>query len=253
MTMERLEKTGSGPAMLLVHGVGLDLHIWDWLVPELEEGFTLYRYDMIGHGARAGLGRALRLDDFMEQLGAVIDQIGEPPVLVGFSMGAMISALYASERSEKLSKLVLMSGVYQRDESARAGVMSRLKQAEEDGPQAIIDAALARWLTPDFATAHPEIVTTIRQRLEGNDRQDFLNAYRVFATGDRSLEGRVQRITCPTLVMTGELDSGSTPDMARRLAEDIPNTQAEILSHLAHLAPVEGAARVASALKAFTK
>ena len=45
--------TGAGAPLVLIHGVGLDLEIWEPLVPRLQPGRRLIRYDMRGHGASA--------------------------------------------------------------------------------------------------------------------------------------------------------------------------------------------------------
>ncbi len=46
-------------------------------------------------------------------------------------------------------------------------------------------------------------------------------------------------IRVPTLIATGELDPGSTPEMARQLAERIPGAQVAILDEQRHMMPVE--------------
>ena len=55
--------------------------------------------------------------------------------------------------------------------------------------------------------------------LLANDRDSFLNCYRVFATADAEIGPELGRITVPALAVTGEHDPGSTPEMTRRLAE----------------------------------
>ena len=46
-------------------------------------------------------------------------------------------------------------------------------------------------------------------------------------------------VTAPTLAMTGELDSGSTPAMSHALADAVPGGQAVVLAGLHHLPPIE--------------
>lgn len=55
-----------------------------------------------------------------------------------------------------------------------------------------------------------------------NDPVGYLRSYAVFATADEDLAEDVGRIVAPTLIVTGELDTGSTPLMATRLHERIP-------------------------------
>ena len=246
----RFDIEGEGPALVLVHGVGLDLTQWDAMAPYLREDFTLVRYDLWGHGGSSKPLSALRLKDYVAQLVDLAQylRLGRF-ALVGFSMGALIAQAYAARFPERLAGLCLMSAVHRRSDEARAAVEARLAQAEKEGPRSIIEPALSRWLTAEFRAAHPEVVQLFKERLEKNDVKGFLTAYRVFAAADRELAESAEKITCPTLVMTGALDSGSTPEMAKSLAAELPDSELEILEGLAHLAPVEGPEQVSAKLR----
>jgi len=248
----RFDIEGEGPALVLLHGVGLDLSQWDAMVPLLRDEFTLVRYDLWGHGGSSKPLSDLCLKDYVAQLADLASYLKlERFALAGFSMGALIAQAYAVESAGRLAGLCLISAVHRRSSAARAAVEARLAQAERDGPRSIIEPALERWLTPAFRRRHPEAVSALRQRLERNDAKGFLTAYRVFAAADQELAGRAVAITCPALVMTGALDSGSTPEMAKSLAEEMPSGELEILEGLAHLAPIEGAEVVAERLRRF--
>ena len=56
--------------------------------------------------------------------------------------------------------------------------------------------------------------------------------------------GKLGVVSCPTLVMTGEEDTGSTPDMARKMAAAIPRPELHILDGQHHMMPVLDADRV---------
>jgi pimeloyl-ACP methyl ester carboxylesterase len=78
----------------------------------------------------------------------------------------------------------------------------------------------------------------------GNDDASFLKAYEIFATGDRELEGKLGRIDCPTLIMAGENDRGSTPAMAWRMAKEIPLSRVSIIAGGRHMMTMETAQEV---------
>lgn len=246
--------TGEGPAVLLLHGVGLDLTMWDPIVPDLAKSFTVIRYDLLGHGESAKPFVQVALKDFVLQLSAMVTYFQlERFALVGFSMGALIARAYAAGHSDRLARLALLNSVYERSVEQRAAVASRLATAEQEGPQEIIDAAITRWFTEAFQNSNPAVIDSVRARLEANDRLGFLSAYRVFAETDGSETSDPAAIACPTLVMTGALDSGSTPAMTHALAAVIPDAKALVLDDLAHMAPVEGAPAVAAVLSDFLK
>ncbi len=243
---------GEGPAVVLLHGVGLDMAMWAPVAERLAQRFTVIRFDMLGHGGSAKPAGNVGLSDYVKQLADMADYFQlERFALVGFSMGALIARAYAVSSSDRLSKLCLMSGVYDRTEEQRAAVAGRLATAREDGPGEIIEAALGRWFTDDFRTRAPDVLKAVRDRLEQNDRNGFLAAYAVFAEADRAASDRLNQIACPTLVSTGALDSGSTGAMASALAAEIPGAQTEIWDGLAHLAPLEAPDSVAASLENF--
>ena len=77
--------------------------------------------------------------------------------------------------------------------------------------------------------------------------------YRVLAEGDAELVQGLERIACPTLVMTGEDDPGNAPAMARAMAGLIPGARIAILPGLRHMALAEEPAAVNAPLRAFPR
>jgi pimeloyl-ACP methyl ester carboxylesterase len=243
---------GTGAPVVLIHGVGLDLGMWDAQAAALASRYRVIRYDMIGHGGSAARAGTLGLGDFVAQLDGLCRDLGLDRVsLVGFSMGALVAQAYALAEPARVARLVVMSGVYDRDPPARAAVRARCETASRQGPEALIEAALARWFSPEYRARHPAAVAAVRRRLASNDPHGFLAAYRVFAEADAALAGRLGAIACPTLVMTGALDPGSTPEMARAMAAAIPKARLEVLPGARHLIPVEAAQAVSAALLRF--
>ena len=95
------------------------------------------------------------------------------------------------------------------------------------------------------------MIGRIRAQMQANDPNEFLKAYQMFAEADVELADRVSAITHRTLVLTGELDTGSTPAMMTAMAGEMANAQAFLLRGLAHMAPVEDPDTVAAALEDF--
>lgn len=249
-----VEISGRGPPVVLLHGVGLNQSIWAGQMKALESDFQVITYDLLGHGRSAAVRASAPLADWVDQLSGVVRDLGlEKFVLVGFSFGGLIAQAYAAQHSPMIDKLVLMSTVYERSEVERAGVLSRLEVARLEGPQAIIPAALSRWFSPEFSRAHPEVMKQYETLLRGNDAASFLSAYECFATVDGELVGALAGFDQPTLVMTGELDTGSTPAMARKMAGMIPGADCSIIAGGRHMMPVEMAEGVNSVLVSFLK
>lgn len=87
--------------VVFVHGFLDDRHAWDDVVSRLDApGFESVQIDLAGSGARAGAEGPLDYDRFATDVGAVVDHIGKPFVMVGHSMGSAIADLVAAARPD---------------------------------------------------------------------------------------------------------------------------------------------------------
>jgi pimeloyl-ACP methyl ester carboxylesterase len=248
---------GRGAPVVLIHGVGLDATIWEAQAVALAERYRVVAYDMLGHGRSAHPPGARTLGDFVTQLSELLDALGLGRVaLVGFSMGGLVARAFAAAYPERVSHLALISTASERSPEEQAAILARLGQAEIEGPSSLVAGALERWFSPDFRAARPEVVARIRERLAANDGEGFLAAYRVFAEADSQMAGFLESqgldgggwIGYPTLVLTGEEDPGSSPAMARRLADAIARARCLILPGMRHLALMEAPEAVTNPL-----
>ncbi len=225
--------------LIFLHGVGLDRQIWQPLQAALP-GVGTHAPDLRGHGTGPNWDGPASLDRFVSDLWDYADGLGlENFALCGFSLGAMIAQWAAISKPARISHLILLSGVYARRPEQLAGVQARFKEAELHGPKIMIDAALARWFTPEFAENHPKFLAQIRTRLLENDTEEFMHSYKLFAYEGAQIEGRLKEIQAPSLVATGGLDTGSTSEMARMMASEIPKAQCTIYQDVAHMLPLQ--------------
>jgi 3-oxoadipate enol-lactonase len=246
------QEDGKGKPVILIHGLGMDRHMWKGQVDGLSQRYRVITYDNLGHGQTEKPPGPYSLTMFADLVRDVADKAGaEIFALVGFSLGGMIAQTFALTHPDRLGAAVIMNAVYNRTPEESAAVRARADAIDAEGPNATVDAAIERWLTPEFRKMHPEVEAAIRKRVTTNDHKAYAAAYRVFAEGDPELTGRLGAIRCPTLVITAEHDKGSNPRMAREMAEAIPGATLEILPHLRHLAPMEGVAQMNAALLSF--
>lgn len=243
-------KSGSGASLVLIHGVGANLHSWDQVTAELEREFTIIRPDLRGHGRSAPIDGEYSVDRFAADIIAVMDAAGAGRAhLVGFSLGGLIAQKLAADHPDRFGRVVILSAVAGRTEEERARVVARLDMIREGGMKAITGAATDRWFTEDFARRHPEIIERRIAELKAVHLPSYLEAYRVFGTTE--LIDTLHRIRLPVLVMTGEFDQGSNTRMARAMHELIPGSELIILPGLKHSVLVEASGLIARHVRAF--
>lgn len=239
-------ESGSGPPVMLVHGVGASLEMWEPVAAQLDRRHRVIRYDMLGHGASAKPPGPYRLAEFVDQLHRLAGDLDLPRfILAGFSMGGLVAQGYALDHPERLARLVLLNTVFDRDAAERAAIDGRVRDVMGGGFAASVEAAIERWFTPDFRTARPEVVESMRRQMLANDLPAYGAAYQLFATADRELAGEIGRIVTPTLIVTGAEDRRSTANMAAAMGRLLPRGRCHIIPGQRHMTPLELPERIA--------
>ena len=244
---------GDGPPVVLVHGVMVDHRMWRPQVEALSPHYRLFCMDMLGHGRAPDPAGERSLADFVEQVREVVELASElqAPVLAGFSMGGLVAQAYAVRYHASLAGLVLMNAVYDRSPQQAATVWARYEANVADGPDNAVRSGMARWFTDEERRTHTEIMADVGRWLRAGDFAAKCKAHRVFVTSDHQLTGKLGGISCPTLVMTGERDNGSTPEMSRKIAAAIPDSECRILEGQHHMMTLLDAERVNGILLGF--
>lgn len=249
---KRVRRRKGDHPIVFVHGVGMDLTMWDEVACRLPAEFDVVCYDMIGHGPGPHPAGPYGIADFVGQSRAILDALGiKRCTLVGFSMGGMIALEFALRFPGRVRDLVILNSVFDRSDDERRNVIERADAADTAREFVGLQAGIERWFTPGFRANNTQIVDRVSMQMAANDLKAFAAAYRVFATADTEQAGRVRTIGCRTLVATGEDDQRSTPDMAARLAAAIPGAEYRILEGQRHLTPIEIPGEVADMISRF--
>jgi pimeloyl-ACP methyl ester carboxylesterase len=219
--------------------------MWGPVVELLADAFEVVTPDLPGHGSRPPAPAGVTLADLAD---GVAGQVPPASHLVGFSLGALVAQHLARHRPTLAATLTSVSSVCRRTPAEREAVLGRLRTAEADFASSA-EASLHRWY--DGTDVAADLVGRTAATLLANDRDSFLNCYRVFATGDQEIGPELGRITVPSLAVTGERDPGSTPEMTRRLADAIPGCRAVVVPGARHMLPVERPRELVDCLTTF--
>ena len=241
------------PVVALIHGLGLARGVtWDGIAPALAERYRVLAYDLAGHGESAAPAARPSLTLFSEQLIRLMDALGVArAALVGFSLGGMINRRVAMDHPGRVSALAILNSPHERDPEAQRLVEARARDTAAGGPGATIEATLARWFTECFRRDHPERVAAVREIVLANDPETYALCRQVLAEGVTELIRPDPPIAHPTLALTCEHDTGSTPAMSRAIASEIPGAAVEIVPALKHLGLIERPDLFTAPLRAF--
>ncbi|MFD9701712.1 alpha/beta fold hydrolase [Lentzea sp. NPDC059081] len=98
---------GPGARVLFLHGVVSSRRTYDWLPADVVEGHEVVTYDFRGHGRSGHLEGTYDLQHYYDDTVRVIEEIGAPVVLVGFSLGGVVGWLLAQRRPDLVRAALL--------------------------------------------------------------------------------------------------------------------------------------------------
>ena len=238
-----LDKKNDVP-IVFIHGVGLNYKIWEPQINVFKN--TFLAYDILGHGKTPLNKENITFDDFSNQLINLIDELNIKKIhLVGFSIGSLIARNFASKYSDRLESLILLCSIFKRTEKQQQIVKDRFELAKKS--RSLSKQALKRWFTDEYLEKNPNTYNKISSILEQNSIENFLKIYELFVNHQDNEQ--FEKIKTKTLIMTGEGDVGSTPEMSLNLSKVINNSNVKIISKGKHLCSIECADDVNMAIK----
>jgi pimeloyl-[acyl-carrier protein] methyl ester esterase len=245
------EVRGSGPALVLLHGWGLNVRVWDGLAAALCDRFRIIAVDLPGHGRSVWLPERSSLEQQATQIAETVAAIAGEYSLLGWSLGGQIALqLAGAQRAAAVDRLVLIATTprltagddwphgapAERLEAQAMGLETDYRRTVSDFLELQVRGSasgaetLAQLRTALFAHGFPGLAALARDL-------ELLH--------ETDLRARLADITLPTLVIAGQYDRVTLPAASHALADGLPNARyvelrraahAPFLSHLPQLA-----------------
>ena len=247
------EETGTGDALVLIHGGLLDLTMWDPQVAQLAKRYRVVRYDVRGHGKTesepAGYSHVDDLEILLKKL--KIKRLS----LVGLSMGSGAATQFAIANPKRVSSLVLVSPGFDDGTPPSAELSAgedKLESTFFTSAEEFVEAFMAMWL--DGPQRNPSVVPS--------EIRDHVRTMATGARGQFALQRnprpldppgnhRLKEINAPTLVVTGDLDMPDVQLAAPKIAQMIDGAEEVVIEGTAHLLTLERPAEFNSLLETF--
>jgi 3-oxoadipate enol-lactonase len=230
------ELDGNGPAVLLLHPVGLDLTWWAAQVEALRPEFQVVRMDFRGHGRSQIAAAPYTLADLAADAHGLLGALRIEPVhVIGLSLGGMVAQLLAIEHPGDVRSLVLSNTLCTLAPEARQAMRARGQAAEQGGMAAVVQSTIERWFTRGFLES--ALVARCRQHLLAHDVNAWANTWRAIAELDTL--PHLGKIHAPALVMTGDADVSTPVAAAQVIANAIPGAVLKVMAGAPHMAPYE--------------
>lgn len=246
-------RSGEGAAIVLVHGVGLRAESFGWQIAFLEKTYSVFAIDVPGHGESPGFDATCPgLGEYTARLKGFIDEvIGEPVMLVGHSMGAMIVVDFARRFPQHCRGVVALNAVHRRAADVALAVQQRAAALKQGDAGDVVSAPVRRWFGECPRGFELKMARCCEKWLNQVDRAGYGAAYSVFANENGLSDAEFMQLDLPALFLTGAHDENSTPEMSHAMANLAPAGEAVIIANARHLVQLTHASEVNKVLGRF--
>jgi 3-oxoadipate enol-lactonase len=233
---------GIGLPVIFLHAFPLDRSMWTDLTATLlkEQRYRLVALDWRGFGESTINNTVSTMELFADDVAGLMDTLGmRQAILCGLSMGGYAALAFLQKYPQRLSGLILADtrpGADTEDAKVNRERIARL--AEMRGNGAIADLQLSKLISDDTHQYHPEVVARIRRMIATATPSGIAAASRGMAQR-ADLTHLLPTIPFPTLVVVGELDVITSPDVTQEYAAKIPGAQMVVIPRAGHLSNLE--------------
>ncbi len=246
----KIVEAGSGPAVLLIHGLGWDHSLWNPTLQQFAPRYRMIAADTRGHGGSDKPPGPYDMAMFARDYAALVDSLGLKRLcVVGLSQGGMVAQKLALLRPDLVSALMLISTSCRSAPSLRDNMEARIAAMDKAGPEAAAKIAAESIFSPAWRGANANELARF-YAWRAAMPSDPLNAA-TRALYDFDLSKDLPRIAVPTLVVAGSEDVLTRPAGMEEIAALIPGAEYRLIPGAGHMIPVEQPAAVAALLSAF--
>ena len=233
-----LEGPANAPVVTMSHSLATDLSMWDPTVPALTGRFRVLRYETRGHGQTDAPKGAYTLDQLADDALALLKSLGIAKThWVGLSMGGMIGQTLALKAPEVFASLSLCDTSSRIPAEAKTQWADRIKTAETQGMEPLVEPTLARWFTEPFRKSRKEVIDRVATMIRTTPPAGYAGCCHAISALD--LTDKIGAIKIPTIAIVGEDDPGTPVAAHKVIAEKIAGTRLEVLKSAAHLSNME--------------
>jgi 2-hydroxymuconate-semialdehyde hydrolase/2-hydroxy-6-oxo-octa-2,4-dienoate hydrolase len=247
-------EAGSGPPVLMMHGSGPGVSgtaNWQYNIPVLAEKFHVLAPDIVGFGAtERPTDVVYSLRAWTDHVWAFLDALGiEKTAIVGNSLGGRIALQMATDRPERISRMVLMGspGVGM---SLTEGLQAlRAYEPSHDAMRALLR---------NYFAVDPTLITDelVAIRYEASVADGAYEAYRAMFFDPRHkgselgiTEEEVRAIATPALLVHGREDKVVPLSVSVSMLDLLPNADLHVFSHCGHWTQIERADEFSALVK----
>jgi pimeloyl-ACP methyl ester carboxylesterase len=252
LNYQRFGKSDGKP-MVFVHGLGGTSEYWRSFAQPYMESYSIHIYDLEGHGlSPTSPLSVLSMASFTADLKGIFDHAGikSDATLIAHSMGCFIAMSFVTSYPGLVKNLILMGP----PPSPLPEPLSQMahglaEKARTEGMFGIADAVVDSMTSPATKKTNPIAITALRLSLLGQDPEGYAKACGALAGATTALE--VQKIEARSLVVTGDDDKVSPPELCEEYAQKLRAGAPVVLENTGHWHVFENETALSTAVGEF--
>lgn len=233
----RYEVSGQGSkTLVLLHEMGGALESWSYVIPKLQPGWRVVRYDWRGMGMSQKVVGDITIEEHAQDLRNLLDylEIGEPVYLSGCAVGGAIALYFAATHPERTAGIVAICPATGVTPEKRALNLQRADLMAEVGMTEEVIAGLNNSYPP-VMRKDPEVYRNYLARSGTNDGRSYAATIRMLS--NLNIRAELATISCPTMLLAGEHDKSRPVARTKEVADIIPGSIFKVLdtAHFMHI------------------
>lgn len=227
------------PGMVLLHGIGGCVDTWGAQIEHFQDRFEVLAWSAPGFGGKPQLAD-LSFDNLAAKLAEDMRDVGIiEAVVVGHSFGGMVAQQFVKDFPDMVRALVLVgtSPAFGSPDGAfqQKFVADRTRPLDEGkSMREMAEGAVANLLGPRATSNAGAVVCDAMAKVPAQTYRDVVQLLTSF-----DLRKALGDIAVPVLLIAGEMDRMSPPQMMEKTAGYIPDARFEMLAGIGHMTQIE--------------
>ncbi len=245
------EVSGSGPAIVLIHGFLENHHIWDELILQCKEKYKLIAIDLPGFGKSSVYGKVHTMEFMADAVKAVMENENtEKGILIGHSMGGYVTVAFTEKYQDAVSGIVFFHSQVAADtpegrENRKRAIEIAISQHAD-----YITKFIPSLFAPENINKFSDRISQLRKQSIEAPKEGVVAALAGMA---ERIDGKelLKNIHIPVFFVVGKQDSRISLDEIMRQMSLPKNTEAIILDHVGHMGFIEAPEKIFPVLESF--
>src|SRR6185369_2632155 len=230
-------EAGSGPTVILLHGLGGSSQVWQFSIPALAEKYHVIVPDQIGFGKSDKPLVNYRIRTYVDFLDQFCKQLKiERATLVGNSMGGWIAAMFTASFPDRVDKLVLVDAA---GYAPPKDFDTRVYFALNPSTRADMKVLIAKVFYNKAFQTDAAVDQAIAARLAAGDGYTINSITESIIRGEDFLDDVVKTIKRPTLIIWGRQDGLVPLAEGERFNKDIAGSKLFVIDQCGHVPNIE--------------